>query len=517
MDSIHYLIRNDPQVFVDNELIECTQGLTRRWHKPVRHQEDPIVLKDQPWEETLYFTYSNYCVIKDPEDGLVKCWYEDLGSLIGMVGHHPWKTRVLYAESEDGIHFRKPELDIYSFEGNRTNVIMGYTGGADEAGMNPWSDVGVHTNGIIIDPEPPTPAERFRTIFSRMTPDSTGDTVFKTCCAHSPDGVHWTPYDWYPTLGSAGSRLSDVSCIHYDHDARHFVQNTRHGELYRVAIPDSTPQVSRRFRPYHPHRPELMAKRRVFQSRSHDFRHWSDPLVVSVPDDFFDNLDEAHYGMQQFRVGRLRFGTLGVFRYVDNEMEVRLVYSRDGVQFKPCDLGKAFIEPRGPGNWDAHMVSCTSQPVEVGDEWWFYHGGTSAHHDWWFGPKKNEPPVRFPETDVRFGLGLARIRKEGLVSLDGSLQRDGYVITHALWSLGDRLVINAECRPGGWIKSEILDCNNRIVGSCSLENSDPFEGDETSHMVSWQGKPLIPGPGEFRKIHFLVKDAEVFSFRFAEK
>ena len=33
-DSTCYHIDHDPQLFVDDVLIEAAQGLTRRWHKP---------------------------------------------------------------------------------------------------------------------------------------------------------------------------------------------------------------------------------------------------------------------------------------------------------------------------------------------------------------------------------------------------------------------------------------------------------------------------------------------------
>jgi len=69
MDSTYFSIGHTPQLFVDNWLIECTQGLTRRWHKPVRPEGGPLIQRDRPWEHTPYFTYSNHCVIKDPATG----------------------------------------------------------------------------------------------------------------------------------------------------------------------------------------------------------------------------------------------------------------------------------------------------------------------------------------------------------------------------------------------------------------------------------------------------------------
>jgi hypothetical protein len=262
------------------------------------------------------------------------------------------------------------------------------------------------------------------------------------------------------------------------------------------------------FNCYYPFRPDLMNKRRVHQAHSADFLHWSEPLPVSVPDDVFDNLDEAHYGMQQFRVGGLHFATLGVFRYVDNEMYVRLLYSRDGRDFLPADRGRPFLAPRGAGHWDAHMVSITSQPVEVGDEWWFYHGGASAHHD-----------LKLPDETRSFGLGLARLRREGLASLQASPHRDGYLITRPVtcqtrYPAAERLLLNARCGPAGSIRVGILDMENRPVQGRALDDCDAFPGDETAHEVRWQGSPACPAGAEWCKLHLLMRNAEVFSFRF---
>ena len=513
-DSTQMHIGTDPQMFVDSGLIECTQGLTRRWHKPRRHGDAPLVAKDQPWEDTPYFTYANHVVIRDPEDGRFKCWYEDLGPLDGR---NPVNTSLVYAESEDGLHFRKPELDVCVVNGKKTSIVMGYAKGGAETAFNPWAKIGAHAGAVVLDPLPPTPDQRFRTIFSRATRDQTGVLSHIIECAHSADGIHWTPYKESPTLGSSGGHLSDVSIVYYDDDSRMFVQNTRHGMMGWTALPPGTPIASTWFGPHYPHRPDLINKRRVYQTRSHDFVHWSELLPVSIPDDELDNLDEAHYGMGQFRIGRMHFGLLGVFRYVDNEMDVRLLHSRDGIHFTPADRGNPFLAPRGSGHWDAHMVSMAGAPIEMGDEWWFYHGGSDCHHDWWLchPERMDEPENEDPPANVHFGLGLAKLRKEGFASLDGSRQRDGYVLTKPFMSNGNQLLINARCRPGGSVRVEVRGMDNQPLKDRALDACDVFGGDATAHRVSWKGDPSVSGAGEWRKLSFFLRDAELFSFRLA--
>ena len=131
-DSTHLHIGNETQMLMDDILIEEIRGMTRKWHKLERHGNEPLITHDRAWEEAPYFRTGNTVVLRDPKDGLFKCWYEDLGPVRRNVwgrGNYTHRTRMLYAESTDGIHFRKPELDICLFDGKPTNILMGYMDG----------------------------------------------------------------------------------------------------------------------------------------------------------------------------------------------------------------------------------------------------------------------------------------------------------------------------------------------------------------------------------------------------
>src|SRR5690606_30000605 len=119
-DAIRLQLGSGSQAFVDAALLEQTDGVTRRWHKPQRVGDRPVLEADRPWEHTPYSTYSNFNVFRDPTDGVIKCWYEDLGPL-EPYGPHPWLTRMLLATSTDGLHFEKPELGIARIDGHDTN------------------------------------------------------------------------------------------------------------------------------------------------------------------------------------------------------------------------------------------------------------------------------------------------------------------------------------------------------------------------------------------------------------
>lgn len=511
-DATLLQIGRNSQVFVDNSLIEQTDSLTRRWHKPERLGPEPVLRADRPWEHTPYFTYSNFNVLKDPTDGLVKCWYEDLGPL-SPYGGHPWKNRMLYAVSSNGVDFEKPALGKVKINGQDTNIFAGYVEGMSSGKDYPWADIGVHSAAIVIQPD--SVDERYRMLFSRA--GATGGHRIQ--CAYSADGITWRPYEEPPSFGMTG-HLSDVSTITYDQGSRLFLQYTRHGRMMSAGIPPGSPgrkpADGARFGTYFPGRPDLMNKRRVFRTVSADFIHWEDLIPISTPDEIFDNLDTGHYGVGQFRIGARHFGTLGVFNYVDNEMEVRLIYSNDGVNWAPTDAGRAFLAPRRGENWDRHMVSIVSPPVRVEDQWYFYHGGSWAHHDyWWAGPHKlSHNEARDPTAEVHFGLGIATLRYEGVASLDAVAPRAGRLVTRPLNFSGGKLQINARTRGNGSIRVGLADAGGVPLPGFGLEENVPFSGDAIRHHCRWHGVDEIPDgtPDQYRKLVFDIEDAEIFGF-----
>lgn len=511
-DATALQIGSLPQLFVDNLLIEQTDCLTRRWHKPKRLTDEPVIKADRPWEDTLYFTYSNFNVLRDPTDGLIKCWYEDIGPLTPHQPH-PWKNRMLYAVSHNGVDFEKPSLGKVFIDGQDTNIYAGYVEGASPDANNPWADVGIHSAAVVIDPT--STSMRYRMLFSLARAGQRHAMV----CGYSADGIDWQPYAERPTFGTSGGQLSDVSTITFDPATRLFLHYTRHGGQMAAGIPEASPGMTARegarFQTYFPGRPDLMNKRRVFRTVSADFLHWADPVAISTPDELIDNLDTAHYGLSQFRVGAMHFGTLGVFHYVDNEMDVRLLYSHDGIHFRPADNGRPFLEPRRGNSWDRHMVSIVSPPVRVGDEWYFYHGGSRSHHDWWWaGPYElDHYEARNPSDHVAFGMGIATLRFEGIASLDAVHPRAGRLVTRPLSFDGRTLSINARARRNGSIRIGLLDSSGNAIPGFGIEECVPFSGDAVRHKVRWDGQAELPAPaklGQYRKFLVEVQEAEIF-------
>ena len=506
-DSTQLHVDDEVQTFVDNLLLESVTDVTRRWHGPERVGDGPLLARTEDWEGLPYFGCANYTVLRDPDDGLFKCWYEIMVGepdstqmALGM------ESRMCYAVSEDGLHWEKPRVGL-ELDGIPTNIVLGD------------AESGAHGLTVLLDPHPRSEAERFKGLFTRMWD---GNSKRQIVAAHSADGISWNLYDELPCVGSAGPRLCDVHIVGYDATSREYVAYTRHFLMTAGATRARFDRDETFSRPYEPDNFASYSQRRIWQIRSADFLHWSEPLLLAAADEEEDNLDESFYGMVPFSVGSTQVAPLCVFHAVDNTMDVQLMHSRDGVRWKRAMKRQPFLDCRGDGHWDAHMVTIVNPPIEVGDDLWFYYSGTDFHHDWWLVGQRegiDHPEARDPlGCGAAFGMGLAAMRRYGYAGLFANRHRQGIVITRPMIGLGSQLSINARCAPGGSIRVEVLDRDDRVLAHCTADICDPFDGDSLDHKVTWNGDPTIPaGRGQdlyWRKLKLYIRDAELFSFRF---
>ena len=101
---------NESAMFLDDHDIAASSGLTRVIH-PGRKHPDPVMPADRPWEHTLLIGGT---VRKEAE--LYRMWYESYSEATQYIN--------LYAESDDGLNWRKPTLGMFpDFDGNLDNNI----------------------------------------------------------------------------------------------------------------------------------------------------------------------------------------------------------------------------------------------------------------------------------------------------------------------------------------------------------------------------------------------------------
>jgi hypothetical protein len=485
------------QLFIDDDIIACVKNVTRRQHTPKKHPMNPLIKNDQPWESHPYFRHSTFNVIRDAQDGLYKCWYEDFHNYFGLKKGEFIRERLCYAQSVDGLNWEKPALGKHIIDGHSTNIVIDR--GPNETYRGP---------SVILDSLEPDPSRRYKMVYLLIHKDQGRGGL---CMSHSPDGVDWTVHDGNPVLPEW---QSDVEILTYDPIDRKYVLWGRYSAPPLSSHPDSDGYYA----PIWPSKPEGIwgTRRRIYRLESPDLVEWSDAELIFDPGED-DNLDDSHYGFVPWRSDEMHLGLLTVFHQVDNTLDMYLLHGRDGRNWKRFLDHRPFIPRGGEGSYDQWDIETATQPFVVGDELWIYYGGMNVHHDWWIVGKSqglDVPEAHDPEMAKNgHHLCLATLRLDGYVSLDATI-REGYVETKPLSTKFKRLHINGRCRSDGYIQVEVMDTWGNIWPGFSRTDCETFTGDSVRHNFKWSGGDNISEiPGNV-KLRIHVRNAEVFGFQF---
>ena len=150
------------ELFVDEFLIERMEGARLQLHHPV--PREVAVAHNTDWEGN---TSGYHTVFQDGD--LYRMYYR--GS------HHQRNTQrgdhpqfACYAESQDGLHWVKPELGLFEFNGSKANNIV-------------WAGGGTHNFAPFKDANPDCPPEaRYKAV---------GGIRGGLATFASADGIHW--------------------------------------------------------------------------------------------------------------------------------------------------------------------------------------------------------------------------------------------------------------------------------------------------------------------------------------
>ncbi len=111
------------QLFIDGMLIAAKRGIALRPSSP-RLPEENLLPADRPWDAARAGSFSTIL-----DDGRLRLWYSAYDSLVPFKVRGPGATRfsgdrICYAESDDGLRFRKPALGVVGAFGSKANNIV---------------------------------------------------------------------------------------------------------------------------------------------------------------------------------------------------------------------------------------------------------------------------------------------------------------------------------------------------------------------------------------------------------
>ena len=465
------------ELMVDDYLVDrMSESTGLRLHHPVRREV--VITFDRPWEGNT----CGYCTVIQDGD-LYRLYYRGSCMKIaeGRINYtHPEVT--CYAESRDGITWIRPDLGIVEYEGSTKNNIILMSNALGEGAGSGIS----HNFSPMLDENPDCrSSERFKAL---------GGSGHGLLALKSADGVHWSLLSEKPVVTEGAF------------------------DSQNLAFWDP---LRRRYMEYHR---ASRQGRDVMMATSEDFLTWSKPEWLDyTPDrttELYTNQVQPYYRAPQLYVGfparyiagRGWYSSInenistssGSHRCGTDYTDTGFISSRDGKTFKVWP--EAFVRPGpspelwmygfGYSAWG--MVETRSNVPDGPSELSFYISDAGG----WTGP----------------GNSLCRytLRLDGFVSAAAPLS-GGELVTRPIVFAGERLRINFETSAAGSMQIEIQDAKGRPVPGFALAECPVLFGNSTDYTVEWRSKANLSDlAGNPVRLRFVLKDADLYAFRFAE-
>jgi len=480
------------ELFVDRHLVERLDGARLELHHP--RPREIVMEHDEPWEGTGCGYHS---IFRDGD--LYRMYYKawDID-----VGPDTLQTRgqlfCCYAESDDGIRWRKPALGLHEFEGSKENNIVLAPRKVGDGAADPGHCA------VFKDPNPDAPAEaRYKAII--RDGKRHGLLAFQ-----SPDGLHWTPMSDRPVIteGAFDSQnLAFWDPVRGEYRAywRVFTEGVTDGTTWKPAgVRAIRTATSENFLDWESHADLTYVDSPAQQLYTNQVEpyHRAPHLFIGFPTRYVDRgrsdsmraLPEPERREHRARASR-RYGTALT--------EGLLMSSRDGVTFHRWN--EAFLRPgiERPGSWrygDAyigwHLVE-TESPLEGAPR----ELSLYATEGYWHGE----------------GSRLRRytLRLDGFVSASAGWE-GGHLVTRPVVFDGSRLEINFATSAAGSLRVEIQDPDGEPKEGFALADCPEVFGDSVARTVRWKGDADVADlAGAPVRLRFVLKDADLYSFRFA--
>lgn len=538
-DPVH--IGSDKQLFLgpwtedgrDGYLIESMKHVTMTMNE-ARATGERLLDLDRPWESVEHsdtWMYPRSWVLKD---GSTFRMYYSVFPRYPLAHHF-----TCYAESDDGLHWTKPNLGLFTWDGSRNNNIILPN---DEFKYRVTDCVGAT---VFIDPNASSPEERYKLMVLLETSHGDGyqapgrslpkvrkgQYVFS-----SPDAIRWRLMR--TDRVNPGANDTQFS-VFWDERIAKYVA---YGRIKR-----EVPGLREYFEAYRRERygddPEfegLSRERSVGRMVSDDFIQWGEEEQVIAPDEIDSaNLPTGlprrmdYYGGNVVKYSEARDAYIAMpnafyhwkldefdkypiqywkkSRYLPSTMDVQLMTSRDGVKWHRAPGRKPFIRLGPEGSFWSKTI-WPSNIIRVGDELWIYFIGLDVAHS--LDQDRRIREILRREKPHKGSHGRAVLRLDGFISADADYT-GGELVTKRLLFSGKFLQLNVDTSAGGTVKVEIQDASGKAIPGFSESDSDEINGNYIRASVSWNGKTDVSSlAGKPIRVRFILRDTKLYSFQF---
>jgi hypothetical protein len=413
-----------------------------------------------------------------------------------------WYTS--YAESDDGIHWRKPDLKLIEQKRWPGNNLMKLPGSLMSV-VRALPGAGFKFLAMtVLTQDAPT---------FDMEPNGFGTYLFG-----SDDGIQWTQVTRYPVVYHG-----DWSCLHVDHVRQRYLLYQKVGSTHGLATRRSMIVME--------------SKDAINWEGYHGFRQWHEAFVTDDYDDLIamqhggrlsefychtvHQVDTLYLAAQTLFIAGLPLRQTAGQNAFACQSHIRMAFSHDGITWRHPRGRPALVEAAPPGDFGAGHITTGSNILEHGDEQWLYCRGEDVNHGYGLRPDfsldTNFPPEA---SENRVRIFIAKIKRDrfGSVAANQTSRFDVEIGPRQ----GDTLTFNALTRNAGAIRVAIAEqdgpyhLNPRKGDSLpgfSFDDCVPFRGDSVRVPVQFKKATMADLPRDKTLIlRFEVTAGEVFGY-----
>ena len=485
------------QLFIDNRWFASAQGIRLAVNPPVK--AGAVLTPDMPWESRCL----NYATVIE-HDGLVRMWYDTFAA--GWDRQHMHRMTTAYAESRDGVHFERRNVNLFEWEGIRENNIV-MPGGCG--------------TGVMLDPNAPE-EQRFKAITllaetamwseSRGSINCTVPGLYETYLLTSPDGIRWKRHP----MPASVLHHDTQNHFFYDRRLRKYVAYLR---LNTVGVDGvGWRQVART--EFDDPMQTPWPFRRNPKSRKgpgYSITQEGGEFPIALGPDAYDPVETDLYTpcvhQYAWADGGYYLAFPAQYRHYpeggpgqlpnDGLVDVQLATSADGVLFDRPDR-RPYLPLGVDDAWDSGAAYMCLGMIRRGNEVYQYYNATRATH----GAADMSKPAR----DGSIGRTVQRL--DGFMSADADYAGAAFSTPLIRFS-GPQLRLNADCSAVGQIWVEIRDERNLPIWGYTFPECIPVDGNRVAALVRWKERRSVAElAGRPVRLYFKLRACRLYAFQF---
>ncbi len=496
--------------------------------------KNPLLEPKYQWDSGCVFLHGS--VLIDPADNLWKAWYLSNPQGKGSK-ENPAAGRILtYAESEDGVNWTRPELDVVLRDGKKTNILLDL----DSGGLSQHPSIILHPNA--------PPEYRYEMYLLRY-PDETGPHSVVKGFAPLPGATKTTSgvYRYYSADGKHWKAWEKLTLDTRDSVLVHQLADGRYRSYYKGIQPVPPGGLV-------PYDVSVGDCRIIVVRTSEDGSNWSGFEPVITPD-WMDPQDTQFMELDTVPESGGYIGILAVYHLLTQTIDIQFAASRDGKRWwrpdrRPC------VPLNSLGEYGGGMIWPLQSPLHHKGRLYFYYSGCDGLHGDYMTTEvvqgfrrgnnlswPNYPTGLRLEQDAYSPLatmtwfhsaGCRASWKAGrlwaAVTASGG-PMEGILGTKTLSVGGKHLRVNAVTVRDGSLQVELLKGKSipgregplregvvqdeTPIPGFSRADCNVFRGDSDSALIQWKGGDRCPA-GEVRA-RFYLNQTRLYSFDWTEE